>query len=78
MLLYGLFKQPCVIYLSFPYFPLGYCLTQLEHIPLHHHPTHKLHLHPIITSLQLLLSPPFMAPLCFPFFCGYSSLYTKI
>lgn len=41
MLLYDLFKQPCVIYLSFPYFPLGYCLTQLEHIP----PTPPPHTH---------------------------------
>lgn len=51
MVPYGLFKHPCIICLSFPYFSLNYSPTQVEYIPLSPLP---LQLHPIIPSLQFV------------------------
>ena len=55
MVPYGLFKHPCVICLSFPYFSLNYSLTQVEYIPLS---SLQMQLRPIIPSLQFFFLSP--------------------
>lgn len=74
MVPYGLFKHPCIICLSFPYFSLNYSPTQVEYIPFSPLP---LQLHPIIPSLQFVFSVPLVVVLYSPFFCGYSRLYKE-